>query len=226
MEEQRGNRASARQKYLRALRAAMRGSLYQLAGAARHNMIALSYPDEPFDLGFSYAVTAYKLYDDSSTERLALLALDSGVFLGDHSFYSAALPLYDAVAKHLKRPAILTALHANIARAAAALGDLERFRSASAWVAHNEADGGEFTAAALVELARGAYTLGLDNKAIGLANEAIKIAQARGAISAERAACEAIAIVRERRARDVAREPPPRVSRFVRRFVKRLAKLE
>jgi tetratricopeptide (TPR) repeat protein len=225
MEEERGMRASARQKYVRAWRAAMRGSLHQLGGAARHNMIALSVPDDPFDTGLSHVIAAYKLYDDSSAERLALLALDAGVFFAEHGFYAAALPLYDAASRHLSRPAIITALHANVARSAAALGDVERFRQAAAVVAHDEAQAGEFAPAALAELARAAYTIGLDSKAVAYANSAARAAQARGAVSAERAALDALATVRERRTRDVPLEPPPRIRRFVKRFVARLSGL-
>jgi tetratricopeptide (TPR) repeat protein len=226
MEEERGMRASARQKYVRAWRAAMRGSLHQLGAAARHNMIALSVPDDPFDTGFSHVVAAYKLYDDSSAERLALLALDAGVFFAEHGLYAAALPLYDAADRHLSRPAIITALHANVARAAAALDHVERFRQAAAIVTREESQAGEFAPGALAELSRAAYTMGLDGKAVGYANAAAKAAKARGALTAERAALDALAAVRERRTRDVPIEPPPRVRRFVKRFVARMAALE
>lgn len=225
MEEQRGRRASARQKYVRAWRAAMRGSLHQLGAAARHNLIALSVPDDPFDVGLAHVIAAYKLYDNSSAERLALLALDAGVFLAEHGFYAHALRLYDALVGHIARPAVHVALLANIARAAAALGDKARFRTAYEEVTRDDAQIGEFAPAALAEVARAAHTLGLDGRAIATANEALKLARARGAVGAERAALEVIEAVREKRAGDVLREPPPRVVRFVNRFVKRLASL-
>lgn len=225
MEEQRGRRASARQKYVRAWRAAMRGSLYQLGAAARHNLIALSVPDDPFDVGLAHVIAAYKLYDNSSGERLALLALDAGVFLAEHGFYAHALRLYDALARHIARPAVHVALLANVARAAAALGDKDRFRAAYDEVTRDDAQIGEFAPAALAEVARAAHTLGLEGKAIATANEAAKLARARGAVGAERAALEVIEAVRGKRAGDVLREPPLRVVRFVNRFAKRLASL-
>jgi tetratricopeptide (TPR) repeat protein len=225
MEEQRGRRGSARLKYVRAWRAAMRGGLLQLGAAARHNLIPLSVPDDPFDVGFAHVVAAYKLYDDSSAERLALLALDAGVFLAEHGFYAHALRLYDALCPHVVRASVHVALQANIARAAAALGDRERFRAAYERVSHDEAQGGEFAPAALAEIARAAHTLRLDGKAIAMANAALKLARAREAVGAERAALDVIDAVREKRAGDVLREPPPRVVRFVNRFVKRLAAL-
>jgi tetratricopeptide (TPR) repeat protein len=225
MEEQRGRRASARQKYVRAWRAAMRGSLHQLGAAARHNLIALSVPDDPFDVGFAHVISAYKLYDDSSAERLALLALDAGVFFAEHGFYAHALRLYDALARHIARPAVHVALLANVARAAAALGNHARFRSAYESVNRDDAQIGEFGPAALAEIARAAYTLGLNGKALATANEALRIARARGVASAERAALDVVDAVREKRAGDVLREPPPRVARFVNRFVRRLSSL-
>ncbi|HEY0020822.1 MAG TPA: tetratricopeptide repeat protein [Longimicrobium sp.] len=225
MEEQRGRRASARQKYVRAWRAAMRGSFHQLGAAARHNLIALSVPDEPFDVGLAHVIAAYKLYDDSSPERLALLALDAGVFFAEHGFYAHALRLYDALARHIARPAVQVALLANVARAAAAVGDRDRFRMAYETVKREDAQKGEFAPAALAEIARAAHTLGLDGKAIATANEALKIARSRGMAGAERAALDVIEAVREKRAGDVPREPPPRVVRFVNRFVRRLEPL-
>lgn len=225
MEEQRGRRVSARQKYVRAWRAAMRGSFHQLGAAARHNLIALSVPDDPFDVGLAHVIAAYKLYDDSSAERLALLALDAGVFFAEHGFYAHALRLYDALARHIARPAVQVALLANVARAAAAVGDRDRFRAAYESVGREDAQKGEFAPAALAEVARAAHTLGLDGKAIATANEALKIARSRGMAGAERAALDVIEAVREKRAGDVPREPPPRVVRFVSRFVRRLQSL-
>lgn len=223
MEEQRGRRASARQKYVRAWRAAMRGSLHQLGAAARHNLIALSVPGDPFDVGLAHAIAAYKLYDDTSAERLALLALDTGVFLAEHGYYAQALRLYDTLSRHIARPAVHVALLANVARAAAALGDRDRFRAAFEAVTHDDAQMGEFAPAALAEIARAAHTLGLHGKAIATANEALKLARSRGVPGAERAALDVIEAVRGKRDGDVLREPPPRVVRFVTRFAKRLA---
>jgi tetratricopeptide (TPR) repeat protein len=225
MEEQRGRRVSARQKYVRAWRAAMRGSFHQLGAAARHNLIALSVPDDPFDVGLAHVIAAYKLYDDSNPERLALLALDAGVFFAEHGFYAHALRLYDALACHIARPAVHVALLANVARAAAAVGDRDRFRAAYESVKREDAQKGEFAPAALAEIARAAHTLGLDGKAIATANEAVKIARSRGMAGAERAALDVIEAVREKRAGDAPREPPLRVVRFVNRFVRRLQSL-
>ncbi|MCA1788885.1 MAG: hypothetical protein LC667_03200 [Thioalkalivibrio sp.] len=149
MEEQRGRRDSAREKYESARRAALRGSFPQLLAAARHNLIALSYPDEPFEVGLAHATAAYKLYDNSSSERLALLALDAATLLADHSYFTQALRLYDALAPHIARPSVHVALLANIARAAAAVGDRNRFRSAFEQVTCEEAQAGEFGPAAL-----------------------------------------------------------------------------
>lgn len=225
MEEQRGRRGSAREKYVRAWRAALRGSFPQLIAAARHNLIALSYPDEPFEVGLAHATAAYKLYDDSSPERLALLALDAATLLADHSYFTHALRLYDALAPHIARPAVQVALLANTARAAAAVGDRERFRSAYEQVTREDAQAGEFGPAALAEVARAAHTLGYDGKAIATANAALNLARARGAAGAERVAVEVIESVRERRAGDVLKETPPRAVRFVNRFARRLSKL-
>jgi tetratricopeptide (TPR) repeat protein len=225
MEEQRGKRASAREKYVRAWRAALRGSFPQLIAAARHNLIALSYPDEPFEVGLAHAAAAYKLYDDSSPDRLALLALDAATLMADHSYFTHALRLYDALAPHIARPAVHVALLSNIARAAAAVGDRERFRSAYEQVTREDAQAGEFGPAALAEVARAAHTLGYEGKAIATANAAIHLARARGAAGAECMALNVIEAVREKRAGDVLRETPPRAVRFVNRFVKRLSTL-
>ncbi|HYW09226.1 MAG TPA: hypothetical protein VE913_19865 [Longimicrobium sp.] len=176
LEELRGKREAARTRFVLAWRAAKRGKLLTLAATARHYMIALTVPDGTLQEGFAHAVAAYRLYGKAD-HLLPRLASDTGALLSEHGHFSTARLLYEAALPLLTRPAERVAGLANVGRAAAAMGDKQRFTEARHDFDLLAPHGREFLPASLVELAHGAQTLGQPRQAAAMLREAIRLAR-------------------------------------------------
>ena len=225
MEEKRGNLVAARAKFIRALRAASRGGLPELMAATRHNMIALALTDRNFPEGQGHIVAAYKLYGEDNP-LLYRLANDAAGFWSTFGYFSIALPLYERALPHVVRPDERIAILANISRAAAGLGQRERFLTAWTEAVKLDRHAGESMPDIYMELARGAQSLGYHVKALGLAHEALTWATQRGYESKKSAAEQLIADIQEGREADPALSPSPALTRFARRFRQRLSRLD
>lgn len=225
MEEKRGDLAAARSKFIRAFRAASRGGLPELVAATRHNMIALALADRDFAEGQGHIVAAYKHYG-ADNPQLYRLANDTAGFWSTFGYYAIALPLYERALPHVIRPDERIAILANISRAAAGLGQRDRFLSA--WTEAVKLDGhaGESMPDIYMELARGAQSLGFTIKAQELAREAVKCASIRGYQAKSVAAEQLLAEIQEGRRADPAQEPSAALMRFARRFMHRLRRLD
>ncbi len=175
----------------------------------------------PFEEGQDHIVSAYRLYD-SADAPVARLACDAGTFYGDHRYYSVALELFEAALPYIVRPAERTAVLSNIARAAAALGMVDRFKNVEDQIHADIDDPTEFTAPALIELALAANTLGHQRKSRAWAVEALRIARARGSRAGEEAALRTLAALDAGREPDTALPAPQKLQRFVNRFMRRL----
>jgi tetratricopeptide (TPR) repeat protein len=176
LEELRGRREAARTRFVLAWRAAKRGKLLTLAATARHYMIALTVPDGTLQEGFAHAVAAYKLYGKAD-HLLPRLASDTGALLSEHGHFSTARLLYEAALPLLTRPAERVAGLANVGRAAAAMGDKQRFTEARHDFDLLAPHGREFLPASLVEMAYGAQTLGQPRQAAAMLGDAIRLAR-------------------------------------------------
>jgi tetratricopeptide (TPR) repeat protein len=224
MEEQRGRRERARSRFVRAWRAGQRGGLRTLAAAARHNLIALSVPDRPFDEGQAHVIAAYKLYGRGNP-ALARLAADTACFWTWHGYHSAALPLFEAALPLIDRVPDRLQVLANIGRAAAATGRADRFREVWEEVGAVMDRGGEFVPWVLIDLAHGAHTLGQRRLALHLADEAVRQAGSRGQAGASEAASAIHQTAREAGPGDADRVPPESIPPFAGRFITRLRAL-
>ena len=225
MEEKRGDLSAARTKFVRALRAASRGGLPELVAATRHNMIALALADRDFPEGQGHIVAAYKLYG-ADNPQLYRLANDAAGFWSAFGYFAIALPLFERALPHVVRPDERIAILANISRAAAGLGQRQRFLSAWTEAVSLDRHGGESMPDIYMELARGAQSLGYNVKAQELAREAVAWATQRG-YPAKRAAAERmLGELQEGRGADPAQAPSPALTRFARRFTQRLRYLD
>lgn len=224
LEEQRGNHTRARYLYMKALRVARTGRLRELAAAAHHYLMPLTLPDGTLDDGMRHAVAAYKLYQ-TGDPGLARLASDTGAYLSEHGLFSSALILYRAALAYLTRPADRVAGLANIARAAAAVGDFALFSQMLGQFEQQTLDAAtsEFYPASALEIAQGAYTAGLVRTAKQLSEEAVRKASTWEDRNLVEAASRFRAKVEEGGPGDTDRAPPPDIGRFVRRFAKRLS---
>lgn len=220
LEQMRGNNDRARRRFVKAWKRVKGGRLPKLAAAARHYMIPLSLGN--LGEGIRHAVAAYKLYG-SEDHRLAALASDTGAFLCDHHHYAAAKPLFEAALRHVGGSPDRIVPLSNLARAVAALGDREGF--IRLWREANQRGSGyrETHADALIELAEGARTLREFRYADASLREAIAVATERREPGPLQRA-EAVLAELHSKPPDTNIPAPPEVSRFVRRFVRRLNK--
>jgi tetratricopeptide (TPR) repeat protein len=222
LEERQGNRERAATKFLKAWRAAKRGGLPELAGASRHNMIAVALSERDFAAGNAHIVAAYKLYGRGNPQ-LYRLANDAAGFWSTFGYFSISLPLFEAALPHVLRADEKMAILANISRAAAALGMRDRYLEAWDTALELERAAGEALPEIYMELARGAWALGYYGRAKELATKALQVSTPE--TTARRAESLLDNIV-ARRPPDPAREADLQLQRFAARFSQRLRGLE
>jgi tetratricopeptide (TPR) repeat protein len=172
-----GNYKPARRYYARAYRTALWGGFDALAGKARHDMMTICTDIAAFDLGIDYATEVLKLYpaDDPVfpyfVHDFAFLLLQAGEFGHAYDLLSAALQFIPDHRRLL--------IYGTMARAAAALGQRERYENFSTEVQLRAVSSEEGAAAAFVRLADGARQYGEWERAERLAGSALVIAHKR-----------------------------------------------
>jgi len=224
LEERLGNREKAAAKFVKAWRAAKRGGLPELAGATRHNMIALALGERDFAAGNGHIVAAYKLYGRRNPQ-LYRLANDAAGFWSAFGYFSLSLPLFEAALPHVVRADERMAILANISRAAAGLGDRERYLEAWDQALELERAAGEALPEIYMELARGAHALGYHVRANDLATKARVTAESRRSENTIREAQSLLDDVAGRVSPDPPRIGDPPLERFAVRFSQRLREL-
>lgn len=222
LEEQRGRRDKARARFVSAWRAATRGKFRDLAAATRHNMIALSVPDRPFEEGQGHAAVALRLY--RFRPEIARLAVDTAVFWSWHGYFSAALMLLESALPLIARLPDRLQVLANIARSAAATADSAKFHSAWTEIEDQANRGAELMPWVLIDLANGARALGYRRHAIQLASDAEQRARQRGEAGSLSAALALTSALQngEDVGIDCDHDAPPDVLGFAARIIARL----
>jgi len=220
LEQIRGRVELARRRFTRAWRKARSVGLKEMMAAARHYLVALAV-GRSFDEGFRHAVAAYKLYGPGEF-RLGLLAIDTGAFLIDNGYFSAAIPLLSSAVVFPGLSGERKVAMCNLARAVAAVGDRERFLTLWLQVYTGPLEQNEALAAALTELACGAMTLGQPRRAEEALRDALSVSSDEGS---RRRAEALLAQVWSAPPADTDTPAPPEVLRFVRRFATRLRRM-
>jgi hypothetical protein len=224
LEEQAGNGELARRKLVRAWRAAKRGGVRRLMGMARQAMIPYAVAEGNREMAYRHARAAAKLYDQDDDD-LPRLAIDLGALLSLYQHYAPALQLYEAALPRLLRPADRVAAIANIARAAAAVGQRDRFEECWPIFEAAMAIENEHLAPSIVEIAEGARTLGQLSRAHGLARELAKLASKRGDKRILAMADALDELIRAGAPVDRDRKAPVAVRTFVARFIGRVERM-
>lgn len=219
MEERLNRRAEARAKFAKAWKAAKRGKLRKLAAAVRHNMIALALDDRDLAGGQSHIVSAYKLYGRDAD--LGRLANDAAGFWASFGFFNLARPFFEHAVNSADRPPERFAMLANISRAAAALGDRERFLEGCDAILASEHQAGEFLVDILIELAKGAMSLRLKNRALSLLQRAVERCPPHQT-SMHDVIQHLVEVARAGEEPEPVRDPSPDIKRFAERFLARL----
>lgn len=177
----RGNLPAARRLQIRALRGARRGGMRSEQGQALHDLFTTAVEMGAFAEAEEFARQALEAYRPRN-ERLPRLAHDLAYFWMDRGDFARALPVFHALEPLLARPVERLFVTANLARAAAGTRDRDAFERhwAAAWEQLGEpvaeVDG---AARALLDLARGAETLKLWDRAEQAATRALALATAR-----------------------------------------------
>ena len=187
LEEQRGEVGRARELYLKGWRTAKRRGLHVVAASAQHDLLALCEFGISLEQGMAHAAAALQGYG-AKEPRLPALAHDVAVLWVMHGHFQEAQRLFEAALPHIHARHARIQIVSSIARASAAIRDVERFYSAWDEVTTYTARFTEGAAAALINVARGARTLRRETVAKDLLAQAVQIARGRGEVVVERIA--------------------------------------
>ncbi|MFL5541736.1 MAG: hypothetical protein ACJ8J0_22310 [Longimicrobiaceae bacterium] len=179
-----GNYRRAEGRLVRALALATKRGLRHVRGEVLHNLFALELERQDFARAEDYAASALRHYLPRH-DRLPALAHDLACLWMNQGHFERALPLLRAVVNHLEEPSERFQTYAATARAAGGAGDRDAFEWA--WRgAHETAirlDEGRIRGAALVDLGRGASSLGRWTEAVQAFERARFVAARHGETS-------------------------------------------
>jgi tetratricopeptide (TPR) repeat protein len=205
---QKGNFPKARVFHTRRLRAARRHGMRIAAAAACHDLCAIAVAAGEFDEAQIFARQAFNHYGPRSPE-IPRLAHDVAYMWILQGYFQRALPVLEAVLPHTSSPTVRMVVSANIARAAGAAGSRLSFNRSweNVWDLIEQPSGSsELAAESLLEVSRGALSLGEWDRAETAGMKALEIAENRkeariilaaegvlGAIRSDRAAEKCVA---------------------------------
>ena len=187
---QRGSLGRARKSLLRALRIARRVRMREIEGMALHNLCLVEMEVGDLTAAEAWAQEVYRVYGPGHGE-LARVAHDLALVWTLQGCFSRAQAVFRALLPHFShRPDRLYVL-ANMVRAAGGAGDRTGFHEywSAAWALVESLGAQEGLARALLDLARGAATLGYADLAEGAARRSLEVAagsdEAKARIEAE-----------------------------------------
>jgi tetratricopeptide (TPR) repeat protein len=171
---QRGNLAAARRFLARAVRAAQRNSLHAIEGAALHDWFVVANEGDRAEEAQQLARAAFEAYGPQHP-GLPRLAQDVAYWWTMQGYPTRALPVLRSTLPHFTQSHEILNAWGSIARAAGGVGDRAGFREA--WDACYDllptATAEEGAAQALLDMAIGAASLGVWDKAELAAREAL-----------------------------------------------------
>jgi tetratricopeptide (TPR) repeat protein len=207
MYQQRGNGPAARRFLVRAIKAAQRNSLHSIEGMALHNLFTVAGDADRNEEAHQYARAAYEAYGPHHP-AIPRLAHDVAYWWIRRGQYAEALPVLESVLPHFPQPGDRMTVLGSIARASGGLGQRERFRET--WDAAHDllrtSTPDEGAALGLLDMAHGAATLGLWDKAETAAREALDLGSRRNEAKIRLMAESLLESVRHHRAVEVHRK--------------------
>ncbi|MGH7458708.1 MAG: hypothetical protein ACREKN_06490 [Longimicrobiaceae bacterium] len=176
----RGALPEARISLERAARQSRRHSLAETGAMAWHDLFTLEIECGDRSAATSAAAAAFELYE-AGDPSLPSLAHDVGVFWMEGGHFAPALSVFEATAEQVGRGGdVWLACQADIARAAGALGREDEFERAAAAVTAAPRDAHVRMAIYLLQVVKGAASLGRYREAERVALRAVAIAKRRG----------------------------------------------
>lgn len=194
-----GDYVRAHRYYEKALRVATWRGRPDFAGQSAHGMLTIAIHTATYAMAEELALAALELYP-ANNERLPHLAHDIAFLLVRHSWHAQALRILDIVLPMLGKPHERVVGMGSVARAAAGVGNRERFTQAASEVELLAEISDEGAAMALVHVAEGLATWADWDAAERLAGRAVEIASRRGERDTERQAHATLSRIMARRA--------------------------
>lgn len=216
VQRQVGRAADAAASHTASLLVARQHSIRTLEGDAYHNLAVLAFEQGNADEGVSHARKALDGYADRQQRLLALANDLAWVWMTHDGAFSRALPVFQKVLARIDVPAYQLVVLGNVARAAGGAGDRAEFERARQRLEEllQSVTWGESHAAALVEMAHGACSLGSFEVAAAAAQRALETAQQREEAAVAAEAADMLEYARRRERIEAKRHEPGRPSRL------------
>lgn len=176
----RGNMPLAERHHLRALRISERHCIRRRSAAALHDLFVVCAETSRVTEALGYARRALAAYGPKQAATVTL-AHDVALLWLERGEFAHALPVLEAVWPHMEPPLRVLGL-ANTARAAGALGQRSKFEECHRRLAEafRSSRTREHQSPALLNLARGAASLGEWDLAASLARQTLELAERLG----------------------------------------------
>ncbi|HYJ80146.1 MAG TPA: tetratricopeptide repeat protein [Longimicrobiaceae bacterium] len=207
---QRGSFPAARRFYIRAHRAATRNTLHDVEGMALHDLFGIAVETGNAREANALARAAHRAYGNRNP-KLPRLAHDVAYFWTTQGEFARALPVLERLAEIVRSPAERLLVFADLARAAGGVGQRELFQTAwdQTWDILQGGETEEEAARALLDLAHGAASLGIWDRAERAAQAALDVATRRNEARVRLAAEAVLDSARHHRQAEVRAARPP-----------------
>lgn len=180
MARERGNFPGANRMHIKALRSGKRKGLTAIVGEASHDLFVVATEMGRNEQAEHYARQAFRAYG-TDHRNLPVLAHDIAYYWMNQGYFARALPVFEALQPLLPEMRNQLLVRAHIIRAAGGSGDREIFRKTwnEAMKLTRENEIVPVLADSLMEMARGAASLGEWDRAELVAERAVTIATDR-----------------------------------------------
>jgi tetratricopeptide (TPR) repeat protein len=181
MARQRGNFPAAHRMHIKALRSGKRKGLGPIVGLASHELFVIATETNRAEQAEHYARQAFRAYG-ADHALLPALAHDVAYYWMEQGYFARALPVFEALEPLFSELKQRLPVRAHVIRAAGAAGDREQFRKMWNETIRltREPDAQPAVATALLEMARGAASLGEWDRAEQVAERSVAVASERG----------------------------------------------
>jgi tetratricopeptide (TPR) repeat protein len=180
MARQRGNFPLAARMHIKALRSGKRKGLAEIVGLGSHEMFVVATEMGRNEQAEHFAKQAFRAYGNEH-RLLPVLAHDIAYYWMNQGFFARSLPVFVALQPLLREMPNQLLVRAHILRAAGGAGDRDAFRKTwnEAMKLTREPEVIPVLADALLEMARGASSMGEWDRAEQVAERAVQVATER-----------------------------------------------
>ncbi|MFL5382388.1 MAG: tetratricopeptide repeat protein [Longimicrobiaceae bacterium] len=180
MARERGNFPLSHRMHIKALRSGKRKGLMPIVGRASHDLFVIATETGRSEQAEHFARQAFRAYG-AEHELLPALAHDIAYYWMDQGYFARALPVFEVLQPLLPEMKNQLRVRSNLIRAAGGAGDREKFRKTwnEAMKLTREPEVSSVLANSLLEMARGATSMGEWDRAEQVAERAVAVATER-----------------------------------------------